>query len=104
MLQRNTKNGYIIHYDTYKYKFQTISQTCILLHIKIGFPGPATSNIFVIHASFFRFHSITVHPSFECSEQNHHSDFVQFPSAVTEDCFKLYKEKKTSQDLYYKTI
>ena len=59
--------------------------------------------------TFFLFHSITVNPAFECSEQNHHSDFVQFPPAVTEDCFKLYKEKTgliffTSQDLYYKTI
>jgi hypothetical protein len=63
--------------------------------MKTGFPGPATFNIVVIHAPFFRFHSITVNSSFECSEQNHHSDFVQFSSAVTEDCFKLYKEKKT---------
>lgn len=61
--------------------------------MKIGFPEPATSNIFVIHAPFFRFHSIAMHLSFECCEQNHHSDFVQFPSAVAEDCFKLYKEK-----------
>jgi hypothetical protein len=44
--------------------------------MKTGFPGPATFNIVVIHAPFFRFHSITVNPSFECSEQNHHSDFV----------------------------
>jgi hypothetical protein len=61
--------------------------------MKIGFPGRATSNICVIHAPFFLFHSITVNPAFECSEQNHHSDFLQFPPAVTEDCFKLYKEK-----------
>jgi hypothetical protein len=32
----------------------------------------------------------------ECSEQNHHSNVVQFPSAVTEDYFKLYKEKNRS--------
>jgi hypothetical protein len=50
--------------------------------MKIDFPGPAISNIFVMHAPFFRFHSITVNPSFECSEQNHHSDFVPFSSAV----------------------
>ena len=64
--------------------------------MKIDFPGPAISNIFVMHAPFFRFHSITVNPSFEYSEQNHHSNVVQFPSAVTEDYFKLYKEKDRS--------
>ena len=85
-------------------------QTCILLHMKIGFPGPPTSNICVMHVPFLHFHSIAVHPYFQSSEHNHHSDFVQFPSAVTEDCFKLYKEQKnsyyfyTSQDLCCKTI
>jgi len=68
--------------------------------MQIGFPGPPTSNTCVIHAPFFRFHSIAVNLSFECSEQNHHSDFEQFPSAVTEDCFKLYKEKKQVLFLY----
>ena len=62
--------------------------------MKIDFPGPATSNICVIHAPFLLFHSITVNPSFECSEQNHHSDLIQFPSAVTDDFFKLNKEKQ----------
>jgi hypothetical protein len=28
--------------------------------------------------------------------QNHHSELVQFRSAVLEDCFKIFKEKMSS--------